>query len=841
MAQADQMNLRGQIRVFFICLLFFMIIFLSALCVCRKDAYAAVPLTEDEIAWIAAHPVIRLAPDPEFRPIEYFDEKGSYVGMAADYAALIGKKLGIRFEVIKCSNWDDVIKRAQLRQVDVLNAVVKTPQREKFLLFPPPYLKIPSVIIVRKHENLRLTLDMLRGKKIVMVSGYGYVDLIRNRYPQLKIELVTDLKTALRMVSFDLADAFVGDLATASYYIELEGISNLRLSGETDPPNISGFAVRSDWPELAGILEKGTALITEDERKSIYRKWIQIETEPGLTMIEFRNIMLVIAGVAAVVLSLLLLWTRTLKRVVNLRTEDLRRELDERKRMEKLLADNETRLRTLLQTLPDMVWLKDRDGVYLFCNSMFERFFGSKEREIVGKNDYDFMESDLADFFRNHDRRAEEAGKSVINEEWVTFADDGHRALLETIKTPMIDAGGSFIGVLGIGRDITERKLAEDRVKESEKLLKEAQRMAHIGNWELDLSGNILSWSDEIYRIFEIDKNIFSASYKVFLECIHPDDRDAVDDAYRKSIADRAPYEITYRLLMADGRIKYVQEQCENMYSTDGRPVKSVGTVQDITELKQAENEIRTKNEELAAQNEEFEAINEELIASNRELHISEENLSRSLQEKETLIRELYHRTKNTMQVISWMLVLQADEYPESPEIQQIVRNTEERIQAISLVHQMLYQSRDLSRISIKDYVSELSEIIMRSFGVHDGRISLDLEIDEQYFLLDTAIPFGLILNELMTNSFKYAFPDNRNGIIRINLVKGESGHNMLNYSDNGVGVPDGFDFRKQNTMGLQLVYGIGERQMMGKVTMANSNGVTCQFEFHNNLYSPRV
>ncbi|MBI5331196.1 MAG: PAS domain S-box protein [Betaproteobacteria bacterium] len=122
-------------------------------------------------------------------------------------------------------------------------------------------------------------------------------------------------------------------------------------------------------------------------------------------------------------------------------------------------------LRTLIRTIPDLVWLKDPDGIYLACNPKFERFFGATEAEIVGKTDYDFVDADLADFFRAHDRMAMEAGGPSVNEEEITYADDGHRELLETIKTPMHDAQGVLIGVLGVARDITQRRHAEDQIR----------------------------------------------------------------------------------------------------------------------------------------------------------------------------------------------------------------------------------------------------------------------------------------------------------------------------------------------------------------------------------------
>lgn len=142
-------------------------------------------------------------------------------------------------------------------------------------------------------------------------------------------------------------------------------------------------------------------------------------------------------------------------------------DISEQKRLAESLAQNEASLRTLVKTIPDMIWLKDAAGVFLSCNPMFERFFGAKEEVIIGKTDYDFVDQKLADFFRDNDRKAMAAGPST-NEEWVTLADSGEKVLLETIKTPMFETGGRLIGILGIARNITDRKRLENEVQESE-------------------------------------------------------------------------------------------------------------------------------------------------------------------------------------------------------------------------------------------------------------------------------------------------------------------------------------------------------------------------------------
>src|SRR5664279_6577738 len=138
------------------------------------------------------------------------------------------------------------------------------------------------------------------------------------------------------------------------------------------------------------------------------------------------------------------------------------RDITTRKRTEAALHKSEYLLNTVVQSIPEFIWLKDVNGVYLNCNRQFERFFGAREADIIGKTDYDFVDKELADFFRKNDQQAILAGKPSSNEEWITFADDGQKALLETVKTPMYNPAGEIIGVLGIARDITKRNQAEE-------------------------------------------------------------------------------------------------------------------------------------------------------------------------------------------------------------------------------------------------------------------------------------------------------------------------------------------------------------------------------------------
>ena len=440
-------------------------------------------LTDLERSWLDAHPTIRLAPDPEFQPIEFFDKNGNYNGIGADYVRLITKKLGIKFEIVKCTNWDDVLARMKRREVDVLNAVVKTPEREKYLNFPTPYLKIPSVIIVRKNVTNELTLDSLKGMNVVMVSGYGYVELIHNKHPEMKIELVSDLKAALRKVSFGMADAFVGDLATASFYIESEGITNLKLAGESEPPNISGFGVRSDWPELSRILEKGVALLTEEERKAIFNKWIHLAAEPAVTMRELKKLIVFIVSFIFLVIVGFLFWNRQLKRMVNLKTEDLIKEINERKRTQEALKESEKNFRALADTSPLAIYMSEgveQKAVYI--NPTFIKLFGYTIDEVpTAGNWWPLAYPDancrkqFADEWQTKVEHAIKTRSEIEPMETVVTCKDGSK---KSISWGFIALGQQN---WACGLDLTERKQAEEKRAALETQLRQIHKMEAVG------------------------------------------------------------------------------------------------------------------------------------------------------------------------------------------------------------------------------------------------------------------------------------------------------------------------------------------------------------------------
>ena len=273
----------------------------------------------------------------------------------------------------------------------------------------------------------------------------------------------------------------------------------------------------------------------------------------------------------------------------------LQAEFAERKRMEVVIDNERATLRAFFTALPEMAWMKDTEGRYLACNPVFESYFGAPEVEIVSKTDFDFVDAELAAFFHLKDKEAIIAGRPTVNEESVRFACDGRRALLETVKAPLRDAAGNVFGVLGIAHDITERKRLEEKLQYSFDALAEAQRIGHIGSWDVDIVNDVLTWSDETFRIWEIDKENFAATFEAFLNTVHPEDRERVSRAYNESIRNRTLYEIEHRLLFPDGRIKYILERGEPYFNADGKPLRFVGTSLEITERKRLESVLRDR------------------------------------------------------------------------------------------------------------------------------------------------------------------------------------------------------------------------------------------------------
>ncbi|MBT3365744.1 MAG: transporter substrate-binding domain-containing protein [Nitrospina sp.] len=280
-----------------------------------------VNLSEEEKKWLQAHPEIRLSPDPDFLPIEYIDESGKHVGIAADYIALLQKKLKVEFKTLKFKSWTEVLEKTRNRESDMWGAATPTPQRREYMLFTKPFLELPAVIIVRKKVDRSLTLEDLKGMKVGVIAGYGIHDHIVNNYPDLQLDPVENISAGLNKVSFGMIDAMVANIALASFYIEKGGLTNLRVAGESGFIYRLALAIRNDWPELGSILDKALLQITSKERKSIYRKWVSLEQG---VWARIKNIVISIGVVLFITgVITILYWNRSLKSQVQKRTQEI--------------------------------------------------------------------------------------------------------------------------------------------------------------------------------------------------------------------------------------------------------------------------------------------------------------------------------------------------------------------------------------------------------------------------------------------------------------------------------------------------------------------------------------
>ena len=209
----------------------------------------------------------------------------------------------------------------------------------------------------------------------------------------------------------------------------------------------------------------------------------------------------------------------------------------------------------------------------------------------------------------------------------------------------------------------------------------------------------------------------------------------------------------------------------------------------------------------------------------------AEEIIMRSLQEKETLLKEIHHRVKNNMQIVSSLLNHQA-QYIKDKNVIEIFTESQNRILSMSLVHEKLYQSKDLAKIDFHDYINDLVANLFQAYMAKSGKITLTMNIENIYLDIDLAIPCGLIANELVTNSLKYAFPAGTKGEIKIAFHKKEE--NMLEFviNDNGIGLPKHLDFRKTDSLGLHLVTILAENQLHGEINLIRRKGTEFQIKF---------
>ncbi|NQV79862.1 MAG: PAS domain-containing protein, partial [Alphaproteobacteria bacterium] len=346
---------------------------------------------------------------------------------------------------------------------------------------------------------------------------------------------------------------------------------------------------------------------------------------------------------------------------------------------------------------------------------------------------------------------------------------------------------GRAVRSSGTIQDVTERKQAEFVLEQSRSRLNEAQELANVGSWSRNLATGERTWSDQFYRMCGWEIGAAPDVPIPFVSVFHRDDQQRILDGIRQAIESVEPYEYEARLVRTNGEERVVACRVRVVAGKNGEAVRVDGTIQDITERK-----------------------------------LFEQELQRSVVEKETLLREIHHRVKNNLQVISSLLYFQAKKVS-NPDDLEVMNESRERLRSMILVHEKLYSSDDLSRVDFGNYVRSLTEQLARSYAGPNRQISLNVDSRNRDLPIELALPCGMIITELLINAYKYAFPNNMQGSINVRCTI-SNGNLCITVADDGVGLPAEFSETKATSFGWTLITNLA-RQINGSLTISRSGG----------------
>jgi PAS domain S-box-containing protein len=493
-------------------------------------------------------------------------------------------------------------------------------------------------------------------------------------------------------------------------------------------------------------------------------------------------------------------------------------DISDRKLAELALHESEARLRVMLDHIPGLIFLKDLKGHYLDVNQAFERTFHLIRHGIIGKTDHDLFTPEQATAFRANDLKVLEAGRSLQFEE-VALHDDGpHTSIVS--KFPLRRLDGTPYAICGITMDITERtaelaaanlnlKLDIADRKQAEAVLRESEERFHT----MADTAPVLIWMsglDKLCTYFNqrwldyTGRTLEQERGNGWAEGVYPEDFDRCLKTYVEAFDRRESFEMEYRLRKADGQYGWLLDHGVPRFLTNGEFAGYIGSCIDLTERKDLEDQLR-----------------------------------KAVKEKESLLREVHHRVKNNLQVISSLLNLQAASIKD-PQIVQLFRESQTRITSIALLHETLHRSNDLSCIRMSNYLRTLAGHVFRSYGIDPTAIVLDLLVEDLAFDIDTAMTCGMIVEELLSNALKDAYAVGKEGRIQIGLQAQNEGAYLLQVSDDGVGISKDGVRRNPGSLGLELVNLLAGK-LDGTVDLQSGPGTAWRIAFHQSHYQERM
>lgn len=407
-------------------------------------------LTAAEEAWLDQHQFIRLGVDPSWPPFEYFDSKGEYRGIASDYVRLIEQRLGVRMEVVRGLSWPEVLEGARDRSLDVVACAMPTEDREGYLNFSQPYISFPMVIIAPNRSQYVSGIEDYFGKTIAVERGYATHENLETDFPRLKLLTTETTHEALEAVSLGKADAYVGNLAGATYLIREHGFANLKVAAPAPyKENHFAFGVREDWLELVPILDKAIASISEEEHNAIQEKWISMRYEHGFAARDVAILVGQVGGAGALLLLFALFWILQIRR-------------------------REERFRGLTEYGTDLTQAFDERGHITYQSPSHKILLGYEAGALLKRRALDLVHPDEREVWEQVLARLKRGDGPVMFEHRLRHK-DGHYVTFESNCINLL--GNKALRAIVINsRDITERKRAEE-------VLEHAKEAAESANY----------------------------------------------------------------------------------------------------------------------------------------------------------------------------------------------------------------------------------------------------------------------------------------------------------------------------------------------------------------------
>ncbi|MGE0865637.1 MAG: PAS domain-containing protein [Vicinamibacterales bacterium] len=475
----------------------------------------------------------------------------------------------------------------------------------------------------------------------------------------------------------------------------------------------------------------------------------------------------------------------------------------------KQLLQSEERYRRYVESATDSVFELNPAGLITFVSPNWPDLMGEPASEALGKPLERYVHPDDVARGRAYLAKTLEGQGPAEGIEYRTLQRDGTVRWHSVRGAALRDPDGHVFGGMGIARDITERVDAVRKAAEIKERLELATRAAGIGIWDWDVVTNAIIWDEKMYQLYGLTVNSVEIDYDRWLAGVHPDDRLRVDGDVREALPGTASYASEFRAVWPDGTVRKIAAVGRVTIDGGGQPVRMLGVNYDVTDR-----------------------------------WVAEERLRSLLLEKEALLREVHHRVKNNLQVITSLLRLEAERAGQSTTVH-VLREMQDRIHAMASLHESLYRSNELERVNLADYLRRLAMQLFNSSSVEPGTIELGFDLDAVYVEIHEAIPCGLLVNELVSNSLKHGFPDSRTGAILIELHLIDGGPALrLTVKDNGVGLPADVDARRAGSLGLQLVADLA-RQLHGVLETAPGPGAAFCLAFtpegaHSSGVSPR-